>query len=528
MEALAAALRAAALTGRAGRSDGRQALVLGRAMTATSPTVRGPRVRRLRAARVAGWRVVALDRDAGTVRVPAGVTLDLGATAKALAADRAAERAAAASPASRRARQPRRRHRHRGRRAARRLARAGRRQPPRRRAAAGSCASRRAAWRPRARRCGAGAAAGGTRTTSSTRAPGVPAREHWRTVSVAAATCVDANIASTAAIVLGARRPRVARGRRAAGAAGDRLRRGGDHRGLAGVIAAAGTPALWYLTRGTGLVTLVLLTASVVLGIVQVLRWSPPGTPRFVVVTLHRRGLAARRGVARRARADRGARHLRADPAARRRAAVRRRLPAALARARRARPRPAHRAHRHEPACAAAWVCGPGGACTGWPTPAGRSRSSTAWGTGSDTRTTLDAGLHARLRDGRAGRDRVAAGERLARPQRRAQRCTRDHRASRSPRSRVWLPRGPLADGWARRSGTPKTLLAASRPPRAAAAPPPSRFAKRFSAGLRGKLREGTSKGGLAVVDLRLRLTGGVGGVLRIRIAGRPALPAAA
>jgi thiamine biosynthesis lipoprotein len=34
---------------------------------------------------------------------------------------------------------------------------------------------------------------------------GRPAVEHWRTVSVAAATCVDANIASTAAIVLGDR-----------------------------------------------------------------------------------------------------------------------------------------------------------------------------------------------------------------------------------------------------------------------------------------------------------------------------------
>ena len=54
------------------------------------------------------------------------------------------------------------------------------------------------------------------------------------------------------------------------------------------MIAAAGPSALWYLTRGTGLVTLLLLTASVVLGVLQVLRWSPPGSPRFVVVTLHR------------------------------------------------------------------------------------------------------------------------------------------------------------------------------------------------------------------------------------------------
>ena len=43
-----------------------------------------------------GWRTVQLDDD-GTVRVPAGVLLDLGATAKALAADLAAERAAAST-----------------------------------------------------------------------------------------------------------------------------------------------------------------------------------------------------------------------------------------------------------------------------------------------------------------------------------------------------------------------------------------------------------------------------------------------
>ena len=54
------------------------------------------------------------------------------------------------------------------------------------------------------------------------------------------------------------------------------------------MIATAGPSALWYLTRGTGLVTLVLLTASVVLGIVQVQRWTPEGSPRFVFVSLHR------------------------------------------------------------------------------------------------------------------------------------------------------------------------------------------------------------------------------------------------
>jgi FAD:protein FMN transferase len=43
---------------------------------------------------VPGWRAVRLDRAAGTVTVPAGVELDLGATAKAWCADRAAAAAA--------------------------------------------------------------------------------------------------------------------------------------------------------------------------------------------------------------------------------------------------------------------------------------------------------------------------------------------------------------------------------------------------------------------------------------------------
>ena len=47
----------------------------------------------------AGWRCVWLDEEACRVRVPAGVQLDLGATAKALAADRAASAVAAATGA---------------------------------------------------------------------------------------------------------------------------------------------------------------------------------------------------------------------------------------------------------------------------------------------------------------------------------------------------------------------------------------------------------------------------------------------
>ena len=49
-----------------------------------------------------------------------------------------------------------------------------------------------------------------------------------------------------------------------------------------------GPSPLWYLSRGTGLVSLALLTAVVLLGLLQVSRWSSPLWPRFVVQGLHR------------------------------------------------------------------------------------------------------------------------------------------------------------------------------------------------------------------------------------------------
>src|ERR1700730_9997519 len=84
-----------------------------------------------------------------------------------------------------------------------------------------------------------------------------------------------------------ARRPTAAgpartgrRGRRGRG----RLADGGGR-----VILAATSPSVfWYLTRGSGVVALVLLTASIVLGIVSTIRWSTSGLPRFAVAGLHR------------------------------------------------------------------------------------------------------------------------------------------------------------------------------------------------------------------------------------------------
>lgn len=54
------------------------------------------------------------------------------------------------------------------------------------------------------------------------------------------------------------------------------------------VVAAVGPKALWYLTRATGVVSLLLLTVAVVLGVVTSLRWASARWPRFVLEWLHR------------------------------------------------------------------------------------------------------------------------------------------------------------------------------------------------------------------------------------------------
>ncbi|HEV7524311.1 MAG TPA: ferric reductase-like transmembrane domain-containing protein [Acidimicrobiia bacterium] len=54
------------------------------------------------------------------------------------------------------------------------------------------------------------------------------------------------------------------------------------------MVALVSNETLWYTARATGLVAVVLLTASVTLGILTKLRWSSPRTPRFVTATLHK------------------------------------------------------------------------------------------------------------------------------------------------------------------------------------------------------------------------------------------------
>ncbi len=203
VEAVEIALRAARITdGLVDPTVGRALCLLGYDRDFAS-LADGTPPRSLRVQRVPGWQCIVLDAERAAIRVPAGVQLDLGATAKAFAADRAASRAAAylrvgvlvslggdialAGPAP-----------------------------------AGGWPIRVTddhAAGPDATGQTVSVVSGGIATSSVTvrrwsqgaemrhhlidPATGLPAEGPFRTVSVAAATCVDANIASTAAVILG-------------------------------------------------------------------------------------------------------------------------------------------------------------------------------------------------------------------------------------------------------------------------------------------------------------------------------------
>jgi thiamine biosynthesis lipoprotein ApbE len=155
------------------------------------------------ARRCAGWRAVAVDRGGAWVSLPRGIRLDFGATAKAWAADRAAAAAAKSSGCGA-------------------LVGVG--------GDIATCGAGPAqGWRirvsddhrnqPTAPGQTVSIASGGLATSSTTvrrwihdgrtmhhiidPRTGEPAQACWRTVSVAAASCAEANIATTAALVKG-------------------------------------------------------------------------------------------------------------------------------------------------------------------------------------------------------------------------------------------------------------------------------------------------------------------------------------
>jgi sulfoxide reductase heme-binding subunit YedZ len=57
---------------------------------------------------------------------------------------------------------------------------------------------------------------------------------------------------------------------------------------LAAAVSTTGPSWFWYATRGLGVSTLIVLTATVVIGIVTAVRWSGQTTPAFVAADMHR------------------------------------------------------------------------------------------------------------------------------------------------------------------------------------------------------------------------------------------------
>ena len=57
---------------------------------------------------------------------------------------------------------------------------------------------------------------------------------------------------------------------------------------MTSLLAATGGSPIWYLARSAGVVSLLLLTGSTVLGIVATVRWRSERLPRFVTAGLHR------------------------------------------------------------------------------------------------------------------------------------------------------------------------------------------------------------------------------------------------
>jgi sulfoxide reductase heme-binding subunit YedZ len=297
-------------------------------------------------------------------------------------------------------------------------------------------------------------------------------------------------------------------------------------------LAAASPKAYWYLTRGTGAVALVLLTVSVLMGVLGSLRFSAgPRWPRFAIETVHRdvsllvllvlvvhiitsvldsfapisltNAVIPFTGTYRPLWLGLGA--LSFD------------LLVALAVTSLVRRRLGYRVWR-----AVHWL-----AYASWPVAVLHGL-----GTGSDTKVWWMLGLTgvcviavvmavwARIAqaDGDAGWVRLPAAA-----------------------ATVLVPLGlvlfaligPLHSGWARKAGTPTTLLAKNivparavvatpaKPSRPTAPAAPPAKAKAFSARVKGTVSQTAVTGG-ALIDISMRLIGSPSGRLRVRLAGAP------
>ena len=348
MEALEAALRAARVSGGAvDPTIGAGVAAAGYDRDFAALPDDGPAVRPMPAP---GWRSCASTARAGEAVLAPWARLDLGATAKALASDRCRGRRGPRGR-RRRPRQPGRRRRRARPRPGRRLGDRRRRRPPR---------ARRRPHRARARRRprhvehdAAPLAPRRARRVHHILDPrtGLPAAPIWRTVSVAAASCVAANTLSTAAIVWGEDAP-------------IRLRAAACRRAWSARTARWSRPAAGLRTRATADGRLVSrprhrrrhARAAHAHARARHRQRAPLGAARAPALRRRRpapHARAARRRAARRPHRHERARQLRLDLPDRRPRPVRRLLSPVLARPRRAVARPAGGADRHQPAARA-------------------------------------------------------------------------------------------------------------------------------------------------------------------------------
>ncbi len=302
------------------------------------------------------------------------------------------------------------------------------------------------------------------------------------------------------------------------------------------MVHTAGPSALWYLTRGTGAVTLVLLTVSLALGIANVRRVQTPTVPRFVFDAVHRSASLLALAFL--------AVHIVTsvlDPFAPIRVvdtvipfvssyrpiwlglgALASDVLLAVIVTSLLRRRFGYRAWR-----ATHWLAY---AC--WPIALVHGL-----GTGTDAKTSwmlmLTAGCILIVLV--AVWIRAAAGW----PDHSGIRASAVLASIAAPLALVvWLPNGPLAAGWAKRAGTPAALLARSSAPASSAASSGANSSgasaasgagssgsaapSAFNAQLSGRLSQSQVSGGLVQVELKLTLPHQPLSALDIRIAGQP------
>jgi DMSO/TMAO reductase YedYZ heme-binding membrane subunit len=291
-------------------------------------------------------------------------------------------------------------------------------------------------------------------------------------------------------------------------------------------LATAGPSVFWYLARGSGLAALVVLTLSLVLGIVTTVRWSSPRWPRFVIELLHRNSsLLALALIAVHvcavvidAFAPIGWKDTVLPFASTYRpvwlglGAAAFDILLALIVTSLLRHRMSHRTWRlvHW----FAYLC--------WPLVVVHGL-----GTGSDTKVGFVLGLYAVC----IAAVVVAAWWRLAVG-------WPDHAGVRAAGAVtsivapvvlvVWLASGPLAAGWASKAGTPASLLAGrsagtpSATPTPTATTPTGLPAPPFSAQLRGAITESTAGGARVTDRVVATVSGAASGTLEVDITGAP------